>query len=383
MIQWLSKLVAFDTTSRNSNLSLIDVIQDWCKQYQIISRLTYDPKEPKANLLITLPAADGNIKGGLVLSGHTDTVPVDGQTWETNPFEAVERDGRIYGRGTCDMKGFLAVILALMPEFSKLVLKKPIHFAFSYDEEIGCRGVPFLLADIHGMGIEPEACIVGEPTEMRPIIAHKGRQLLRCQIHGVTAHSSLTQKGCNAIEYGAQLICHLHKMAKQLRRKGPLDKSFDVPYTTLTTNLIKGGNAYNVIPELCEFAFEIRYLPHINPQHIVDKIELYIQEKLLPKMQKRHPETSVNLEIISGGHGLDTPEDEPIAKLLRSITQVRKQYKVSYSTEAGYFQRANIPTITCGPGNIKEAHSVNEFISIDQLKKCKKVISAAVKKFCC
>ncbi|MBA2709660.1 MAG: acetylornithine deacetylase [Tatlockia sp.] len=379
--QWLKRLVAFDTTSRNSNLELIALIQNWFEQNQLSPKLIFDETKTKANLLATLPAYDGNSTGGIVLSGHTDVVPIDGQIWDSHPFEAIERDGRIYGRGTCDMKGFIAVLLNLLPEFCTLKLQKPIHFVFSYDEEVGCLGIRPLLAHLERLEVRPEACVIGEPTNMQPVTAHKGRLLYRCRIHGVASHSSLTNKGCNAIEYAALLMVYLQSLAEQFKQQGPFDQDFDVPYTTLTTNMINGGSALNIIPEWCEFAFEFRHLPDVKPQEISNQIENYINDQLLPSMQKEHPEASIDLVEISAAPGLNTSEDQMITQLIRNLTGTEKRTKVSYGTEGGLFHEAEIPTIICGPGSIEQAHRPNEFVSIEQLIECENLISRLVKSF--
>lgn len=227
---WLARLVAFDTTSRNSNLELIADIEAWLKRHHIPSRLTHDSTGQKANLFATLPAANGDISGGIILSGHTDVVPIDGQKWHTNPFKAELIEDKIYGRGTCDMKGFIAVVLSLIPELQQSALKQPVHFAFSYDEEVGCLGARLLIADLQQIGVKPKACIVGEPTDMHPIVAHKGIQVFRCRVHGAAAHSSLTHRGCNAIEYAAKIINYLRDLADLMRLAGPFDQHFDVPF---------------------------------------------------------------------------------------------------------------------------------------------------------
>lgn len=380
--EWLKRLVAFDTTSRNSNLQLIGVVHDWYKLHQLSPQLIYDESKSKANLFVSLPAHDGNTKGGIIFSGHTDVVPVDGQDWDTNPFELSERHGCLYGRGTADMKGFLAVLLTLLPEFCKLKLTKPFHFVFSYDEEIGCLGIPSLLESLKKWEIEPEACIIGEPTSMKPVTANKGRLLFRCRIHGAATHSSLTTQGCNAIEHAAQLIRYLRDLGHQFKKQGPFDNDFDIPFTTVTTNMINGGSAYNIIPEWCEFAFEFRYLPHLNPQEIVDKIQLYIDQTLLPELHKEYPEATIELAKISGGGpGLNTSEDEEITQLIRKMTQIHKKSKVAYATEAGFYQLSKIPTVICGPGSIEQAHRANEFVTIEQLKECENLISRLVNHF--
>lgn len=379
-LEWLSKLIAFDTTSRNSNLDLIHYVQNWLSEQGIRSHLIHDPEEPKANLFASLPAKDGSINGGLILSGHTDVVPVDGQQWNSNPFEMNILEDKIYGRGACDMKGFIAVALALVPEFLQLKLPYPIHLAFSYDEEIGCRGAPFMINDLKNLGIQPKACIVGEPTDMRPVIAHKGKQSFRCSVHGAAAHSSLTTKGCNAIEYAARLICHVREMADQFKKSGPFDSHYDVPYTTLTTNLIQGGNAQNTIPAFCEFIFEFRNLPENEPEAIRSKIDSYIQNELLPDMRREYPDADLILDPIAGGPGLKAVEDADILKFAREVSGEKDSIKVSYATEAGLFQRADIPTILCGPGSIEQAHRPNEYVTKDQLLKCESFLRGMIKK---
>lgn len=369
---WLEKLVAFDTTSCNSNLPLIECVGNWLDHHQIPFSLTYDPAKLKTNLFATLPASNGSLDGGLVLSGHTDVVPVTGQSWDSDPFCATKKDNRIYGRGTCDMKGFLAVCLAMIPELQNSKRKQPVHLAFSYDEEVGCLGAPLLIADFQARGIHPSACIVGEPTEMTPVIAHKGINSFKCRVHGHAAHSSLTPKGCNAIEYGAKLICWLRNYADQLKEKGSHDDRYDVPYTTLTNNIISGGIAINTIPDYLEFIYEFRNLPHDNPDQISQIITDYINTKLLPEMQKEYENASVEIEPINRIPAFEASENmDWISK-----DNVKK---VSYATEAGLFQKANIPTIVCGPGSITEAHKANEFVTIDQLHACENFLRKVIR----
>lgn len=375
-IEWIKKLVSFDTTSRNSNLALIHVIADWFQTHNISVRLTHDISGKKANLFATLPAQDGTVNGGIVLSGHTDVVPVDGQQWDTDPFVAVQKNERIYGRGTSDMKSFIAVILALLPDFLKTKLREPLHFAFSYDEEVGCLGAPLLITDFQQQGIQPRACIVGEPTEMRPVIAHKGINVFHCRVHGKAAHSSLTTKGCNAIEYAARLICHIRDLADELRLKGPQDEFYDVPFTSMTTNTIHGGTASNIIPEFCEFSFEFRNLPLMQPQDLIAKMEVYIRDHLLPKMKQETMDADIELDFKGSVPGLEGDEKSAIIALARALTHESKKLKVSYATEGGLFQQAGIPTIICGPGNIEQAHRPNEFVMLEQLQKCEAFLRA-------
>ncbi|MEO8402450.1 MAG: acetylornithine deacetylase [Gammaproteobacteria bacterium] len=370
---WLKKLISFDTTSRNSNLNLIDTIDDWLKTQGMTSRRTYDASQQKANLFATLPASNGSVQQGIILSGHTDVVPVDGQEWNTDPFIATEIDDRVYGRGTADMKGFIAVVLALIPEFKKQQLSQPIHFAFSYDEEVGCHGVRDILTDIKQQGLQPRACVVGEPTLMRPVVAHKGINVFRVRVHGRASHSSLTTKGCNAIEYAAQLMNWIREFGKTLQH-GPQDKFYDVPFSSMTTNLISGGNAINTIPNLCEFFFEFRNLPTVSPQTIRNQIESYIKNELLPNMQQEYQDAGIELDLIAAVPGLEASEQATITKIIRALTNEHEIFKVAYATEAGLFQQDDIPTIVCGPGSIEQAHRADEYIMLEQLKQCEKFL---------
>lgn len=373
---WLARLVAFDTSSSNTNLPLIECVGDWFHHHQIPFTLTYDPTKTKANLFATIPASDGSLNGGLIFSGHTDVVPVMGQEWDSDPFCAIKRDDRIYGRGTCDMKGFLAVVLALIPELKIYPGKHPVHVAFSYDEEVGCLGAPFLIADFQQRGIQPTACIVGEPTEMVPVVAHKGINSFRCCVHGQAAHSSLTPKGCNAIEYGAKLICWLRDYAEQLKEKGSKDDLYDVPYTTLTTNMVSGGIAMNIIPSDLEFLFEFRNLPQDNPDQISQAIMDYVRRDLIPEMRKESEDATVEIELTNRLPAFQTSEE---CELLKVAGEGKRIKKVSYATEAGLFQKAGIPTIVCGPGSIVEAHKANEFVSLEQLDKCEQFLRRVVR----
>lgn len=377
---WLKQLISFNTTSRLSNLQLIYSIQTWLAQYKINSQLSFDATGQKANLFATLPAEGNPLTGGLILSGHTDVVPIEGQVWETDPFIAVKNHDRIYGRGACDMKGFIAVVLALVPEFVKLKLKKPLHFAFSYDEEVGCLGAPVLITHFQSQGVRPTACIVGEPTEMHPVIAHKGIQVFRCQVTGHAVHSSLTPQGCNAIEYAAQLICSLRDFSKTWIRQEK-DPHFDVPYTTMTSNMIKGGNSMNTVPNLCEFFFEFRNLPKVSPKNIILKIKKYVDDILLPEMKHAYPGSEVIIAPLGSVPAFEAALDVEITKLVYAITRQDHPHKVSYATEAGIFQNAGISTLLWGPGSIREAHGANEFIALSQLTLCKKWLLEAVQRF--
>ena len=381
-IEWLARLVGVDTTSRHSNLPLINLVQDWFANHRVVTRLTFNAQKTKANLVASLPTQEGSLSGGLLLSGHTDVVPVDGQEWLTNPFEMIEKDGLLYGRGTCDMKGFLAVMLASLPHLQKQRFKKPLHFAFSFDEEIGCLGAPLLIKDLQEAGIRPDACIVGEPTMMLPVIAHKGINVFRCRVHGRAVHSSLTPEGCNAIEYSAKLIHYLHSLAERMRVEGPFDTAFDVPFTSLSTNMIHGGIATNTVPALCEFTFEFRNLPQVAPQLIQEMIVAYIQNQLLPSMRDIVAEANIEFENIAAVPAFEA-NDAYFYKLVTTcLDQQETKNKVAYATEAGLFQQASIPTLLCGPGSIEQAHRENEYIAISQLQACESFLKNIVRLFC-
>jgi acetylornithine deacetylase len=369
-LDWVQRLVRFDTTSFQSNLGLIETVRDHLQAKGIGSTLTYEGTGRKANLFATLPAADGTTQGGIVLSGHTDVVPVKGQDWESPPFEPTVRDGKLYGRGTCDMKGFIGVALALLPEMQAIRLKEPIHFAFSCDEELGCVGAPYMLADLKARGITASGCIVGEPTDMRVIVAHKGINAYRCRVHGHAAHSSLTPQGLNAIEYAARLICFMRDEADRFRREGPFDQDFDVPFSTLQTSIIQGGIAVNTVPADCEFSFEYRNLPTVDTAPIIGRIQDFAQNTLLPMMKSEHPNAAIDFELLASAPTLDASEQAAITQLVRSLTHDRATRKVAYGTEAGLFQAMGIPSVLCGPGNIEQAHKANEYVTLEQLAMC-------------
>ncbi|CAJ0804326.1 Acetylornithine deacetylase [Ralstonia psammae] len=374
-LDWTNKLVSFDTTSRGSNLALIETVRDYLRGLGLESHLSHNDDGNKANLFATIPAADGSVQGGIVLSGHTDVVPVDGQKWDSNPFVPEVRDGKLYGRGTCDMKGFIASSLALVPSLLQARLREPVHLALSYDEEVGCVGAPRMIEDLIARGIKPAGCIVGEPTSMRPIIAHKGINAYRCRVHGRAAHSSLTPQGVNAIEYAARIICFVRDLADEFRAKGPFDDAFDVPFTTASTGLIHGGIALNTIPALCELVFEFRNLPGVDAPAIRARVEHYVRETIEPAMQREHPDARIELDEIAAAPSLDASEQAAITQLVRVLTEDNDKRKVAYGTEAGLFQRAGIPAVLCGPGDIEQAHKANEFVELAQLDACDRFLA--------
>lgn len=376
--QWLEELVGMDTTSRNSNLMLIDRVQAWLEDQGAICQRTGNPEGTKANLFATLPSHDGKLEGGLVLSGHTDVVPVDGQDWDTDPFKVHEANGRLFGRGVADMKGFIAVGLSLVPEFMRMKRKRPMHFALSFDEEIGCAGAPYMIEELRARGVKLDGCVVGEPSGMKVVVAHKGINMFRCRVHGKAAHSSLTDRGCNAIEHAASLICKIREIAESHKRQGPYDKAYDVPYTTLSTNQIQGGIAVNTIPELCEFTYEFRNLPGMNADALQEQIEAYIRQDLVPAMQAEHAAANIEVSSSSRAPGLSAEETAEITRLVRALTDDQETRKVAYGTEAGLFQSLGVPTVICGPGHIEQAHKANEFIDIEQLEECERFLRKMV-----
>mgnify|MGYP002737799905 CR=1 FL=1 len=377
-LDWIKRLVAVDTTSRVSNLGLIEIVRDTFKASGLDAHLSYNAEGNKANLFATVPASDGGVQGGIVLSGHTDVVPVDGQDWSSDPFKPQVRDGRLYGRGSCDMKGFIGTALALLPDMLAAKLQKPMHFALSYDEEVGCLGAPVMLANLAELGIRPGGCIVGEPSSMQPIVAHKGTNLWRCAVHGMAAHSSLTPKGLNAIEYAALIIRHVRAQADAMRSEGPTDDTFDVPFSTAQVGLINGGIAVNTVPALCEFYVDHRNLPGVDPVQFEDAIERYIQNTVLPQMRHEHEQASVELTPLADVPAFEGSEDAVVTQLVRRLTGVQDQHKVAYASEAGQFQEAGIPAVVCGPGDIRQAHEANEYVTLEQIAKCHAVLTGVI-----
>jgi acetylornithine deacetylase len=372
---FLEQLVAFDTTSRRSNLDMVAFIEDHLKALGIRSELTYDDDGKKANLFATIGPEDAP---GIVLSGHTDVVPVDGQDWLTDPFGAHCSDGRIFGRGTCDMKGFIAVVLAKAEAISARRLQTPIHLAFSYDEEVGCLGVPRLLERLAQRPVRPLACIVGEPTGMRIGIAHKGKREMRCDVRGHEAHSSLVHKGANAIEAAASIIVKLHSIARRLRSEGALDRSFDPPYSTIQTGLVSGGIALNIVPKSCSFSFEIRSLPAADPDAVLSEIQEFAETDVVPALSEVSPEAGIEWKQLSGFPGLDIAPGHPLVRAAFEIARANETVKLSFGTEAGLFSALGIPTVIVGPGEIAQAHKPNEFVALEQIARCEVFIDRLV-----
>ncbi len=367
VISILADLVAFDTTSKYSNLELIEYVQQYLNKHGIESELVPNEEGTKANLYATI--GDATVPG-IVLSGHTDVVPVTGQPWTSDPFSLLEKQGKLYGRGTCDMKGFIAVCLAMTSTFIEAKLPVPIHFAFSYDEEIGCIGVRDLITELDRRPIKPLGCIVGEPTSMRCIGAHKGLVHSRCTIKGCPGHSSAPDKGVNAIFQATKLVSMLQEIGEDIKQNGPFDARFEPPYTTVHVGTISGGAVLNIIPQHCDFEFEFRNIPSHDVSPYVEELQQYAKNTLLPPMRAVADDTDITWHIDSE-HALNTPDTDTFSLWVRQVLgKVEPTGAVSYGTEAGLFSHINIPTIVCGPGSIDQAHRPDEFVELSQLQHC-------------
>ncbi|WP_342359075.1 acetylornithine deacetylase [Terrarubrum flagellatum] len=368
----LRSLVSFDTTSRNSNLPCIDWIENYLKGLGVATERVMDETGEKANLWATIGPAD---KPGYVLSGHVDVVPVDGQSWSTDPFALAEKDGKLYGRGACDMKGFDAVCLAMAPAMVKANLKTPIHFAFSYDEEVGCVGVRTLLDKLKDRPVIPKGCFVGEPTSMQVIIGHKGGRRVWVTVKGKAAHSSLVPQGVNAIEWGARVVSFIRDLEEKLETEGNRDPLYDIQHTTTQVGLFSGGVASNIVPEQAKFTYEVRAIGLDDPTEIAKSVERYAREKLEPRMKKIDPACGFEFDWAGGVPGFDAAPETEVVTLAKKFANRNDHAKVAYGTEAGLFvQMAGIPTVVIGPGSIEQAHKPDEFVEIAQLLSCAKFV---------
>lgn len=363
----LERLIAFPTVSRDSNLEMIDFIRHTLGDLGVRSELFYNADRRKANLFATIGP---DRAGGIVLSGHTDVVPVDGQPWTVEPFRLSEREGRLYGRGTADMKGFIASVLASVPAFLERDLKVPVHLAFSYDEEVGCLGVRPMLAELAQRPHKPALCLIGEPTELKPVLGHKGKLAMRCQVRGAPCHSAYAPYGVNAIQYAARLINRLEEIGEQLSTPEHHDERFDPPYSTVQTGVIKGGRALNIVPAECEFDFEVRALPGYDATHVADELHAYAQTQLLPKMRAVNDGTDIRFEPLSAYPGLATPPDSDAARLLARLCGSNEFGTVAFGTEGGLFHQAGIPAVVCGPGSMDQGHKPDEFVTVAQIAGC-------------
>ncbi len=367
-VEMLKALVAFDTTSRNSNLELIAFARDYLAGFGIDShRVDFEPG--KANLVAVIGP---RIEGGLVLSGHTDVVPVDGQDWTSDPFalRVEKEEGRVYGRGTCDMKGYLASALALVPHFLKQDLKRPIILAFSCDEEVGCTGVRPMIEWMKGNLPPVEAVFVGEPTGMKVVTAHKGIEVMRTTVRGQAAHSSCTHLGVNAIMAAGEVIGEINRIAAEERGKADPESGFVPPWTTVNIGLVNGGTAKNIIPQECAIDWETRLMPEAESGVIPQRVRDFAARHVEPEMKKVSREAGVTTEVVNAVPGLAHEDDSPAARLAMRFAGANGCYRASYGTEAGLFQRAGMPAVICGPGHIEQAHKPDEYVTLEQLEAC-------------
>ncbi|WP_174362659.1 acetylornithine deacetylase [uncultured Caballeronia sp.] len=364
----LNDLIAFDTRSSESNLKLIEYVQRYLSRHGVESSLVFDETGRKANLYATIGPKD---VAGLCFSGHTDVVPAAGQPWTVPPFEMTRGSDRVFGRGTADMKGFIAAVLASVPHFVATCKDVPVHLAFSYDEEVGCRGVRGLLRELAAAPVKPLACIIGEPTSMQVAVAHKGKKAYRCCVKGLAGHSALTHLGVNAVDFAAELVTFLRRTQRDLRTKATLDHDFDPPYTTIHTGRFTGGIALNVIPDHAQVEFEIRNLPADNADAIVQTITHYADTELVGAMRETFGESDIDWEQL-----VDYPalSDWAAAGWLRDLAcaaagrdDVRT---LAFGTEGGLFQSIGTPTVVCGPGSIEQGHKADEYVELEQLSKC-------------
>lgn len=364
----LADLVGFDTVSDRTNLPLIAHIEGYLASLGVKSERIVDETGQKASLWVTIGPED---RPGLVLSGHTDVVPVVGQDWSHDPFQLVERDGRLYGRGTTDMKGFVAVCLAMVPEMLEAKLKTPIHLAISYDEEIGCVGVRPMLREVAKKRVKPLGCFVGEPTQMQVIIGHKGKHGVRATFRGLARHSSIAPDGVNAIEYAAELITEIRRRAVKLASDGARDNLYDVPHTTLLTSIVHGGAALNIVPDTCTVEFECRGIGITESRQVTDAIVAWAKAELEPAMKAKNAECGIAFEEILDYPALDTSADAAIVTLAKSLAGRNDHAKVAFGTEAGLFvSMADVPSVVIGPGSIAQAHTPDEFVEMAELEKC-------------
>ncbi len=374
LLDVLGQLVSFKTMSKDSNLDLIFWVKDYLAKYGVESRLTYDSTGKKANLFATI--GEGK-KPGVILSGHTDVVPIEGQDWHSDPFVTTIRDGRVYARGSADMKGYIAAALLAVPYYLAADKDTALHLALSYDEEVGCLGVRSLIRDLEEIGLKPASCIVGEPTLMQPIIAHKGTHRFRCCVRGREAHSSYTTQGVNAIEYAAKIVVYIRDIADRLAQQEQRNNAYTVPYSTLQTGLMCGGLATNIVPRDCEFQFEARTLPEMKAESLYQEIQDYAAG-LLPQMLAVEPLAQIDFEWLASAPGLQMQESDAIVQLAARLAGNAPNGAVSYGTEAGLFQQAGIPTVICGPGSIEQAHTPNEYVELDQLAQCEQFMQRLI-----
>ena len=379
-LELAERLVAMPTVSRDSNLHLVSFVEDYLEGHGVSCRLFENEEGTKANLLAVLGPED---VPGIILSGHTDVVPVDGQDWSQDPFKPWIANDRLYGRGAADMKSFIAAVLARVPEMQSRGLTQPVYIALSYDEELGCRGVLPMVRHLAGMKTRPRLCIVGEPTEMRVINAHKGIRSYRVRITGLAGHSSAPHLGANAIFAAAELIGFLGRLAGETRDNGPGDHRFFPPYTTFNVGEISGGSATNIIPDAAEFTWEFRPVPGFDSDGITARFADHAVNVVLPRLREATDQADIEIIEMSNAPALLAEDASDAETFVMKLARQNQTGTVSYATEAGQFQQeAEIPAIVCGPGNIEQAHKADEWIALDQIKACDEFMGRFVDAVC-
>ncbi len=366
-IALLERLVSFDTVSRNSNLACIAFIRDHLAKHGVACRLFHNATGRKANLYATIGPED---RPGVALSGHVDVVPVDGQAWTRDPFRLHREGGRLYGRGTADMKGFVAACLAAVPMFAARGLKRPIHLLITYDEEVGCHGARALAADLRRLPVRPEWVIVGEPSAMRPILGHKGKLSVRCTVRGRAGHSAHPERAANALHAGAEIVSALVRQQASRMAEGPHDARFTPPWTTCHAGVFRSGSALNVVPEEAEILFEYRFVPKDDPLALLAALRAHADQVVLPPLRAVAPEAAILFETNPLLPGMDLAEDHPLAEMVRGLTGANETGRVSYGTEGGVYEAAGMAAIVCGPGDIAQAHTPDEWIAESELVAC-------------
>ncbi|WP_027858642.1 acetylornithine deacetylase [Marinobacterium jannaschii] len=372
----LRQLIGFDTTSAHSNLELMAYVQQYLSSHGVESQRVYNEEDSKANLYATIGPAD---RAGVMLSGHTDTVPVTGQHWTRPAYELTAADGRYYGRGSTDMKGFIAVVLAAVPQMVQQPLHTPIHLAFSYDEEIGCVGVRRLIDTLQGHPLKPAVCIIGEPTNMQVVTAHKGKLAARVTVKGKECHSGMAPLGVNAINYAARLIGWLERLALAKKTEGPFEQGYDIPYSTVHTGTVQGGTALNIVPNHCSFLFEIRNIAAEDPHQLLQQFRSFA-DRLESEMQAVAAECAIEIDITTEYPGLSTADDAEVVAFVRNLTDNPAKGNINFGTEGGLFSQVlGIPTVVCGPGSMDQGHKPDEFIEDSQIQQCEAFVQRLIK----
>ena len=377
-VKILSDLIGFRTISGEDNSELINYCEDLLNKLGATSFKTFDDKKKRVNLFATIKAKKNNSIKPIILSGHTDTVPVS-KSWRTDPFKATIKDGKLYGRGSCDMKGFIACTLAFAPIYAKINLNRDIHFSFTFDEETACLGAPILIKELQKRNIQDGICIIGEPTKMKIIDAHKGCYEYTTYFEGLAGHSSAPHKGVSAVEFAARYASKLIELRNELKKRAPKDSIFDPPFSTLQVGGIFGGIAHNVIADKCHINWETRPVVKEDGVFFFFLIDKYANDVLLAEMKKVFPKSNIRKEIIGEVTGFDRVEKSEACELVSSLTGDNSREVVSFGTEAGLFQEIGMSTVVCGPGSIEQAHKVDEFIELNELKKCLKFLDGLKK----